>query len=341
MPNQREIAKALGVSNATVSMALRGDPTISTKMKERVREMAERMGYCPNAYVNVLMAQVRSGRKISDKGVIALLVDKASNQEWPGDGTYRLYLEGAIRRSGELGFHLECFFLRESGMEPRKTDSILHSRGIQGIIFAPPYRGNRAFPLRWDRYVCLGGSFSWEEQDFDLVAADQAYNIRQGFAKLTGLGYERIGMCMPLAFVEGHRRGTKWMAGYLEAQHFLSPKHRIPLFTGNFWDDDRVIFKKWLSKWKPDVLLSMRGHEKAWLDEMGIRIPEDMGLACYVRKDGDIWSGMDENSGVVGATAVEQLAGKIARNEYGLSEYPKQTLIEGRWVTGAMVRKQL
>jgi len=42
----------------------------------------------------------------------------------------------------------------------------------------------------------------------------------------------------------------------------------------------------------------------------------------------------------VGAIAVEQVAGKIAHNEYGPSEFPRQIMIPGRWVTGATTRKQ-
>ena len=45
MPTQRDIAKELGVSVATVSLALRRDPHISQDMQTRVLAMADRLGY--------------------------------------------------------------------------------------------------------------------------------------------------------------------------------------------------------------------------------------------------------------------------------------------------------
>jgi len=340
MPNQREIAKALGVSVATVSMALRGDRTISTKMRERVCKTAERMGYRPNAYVNVLMAQVRSGRKISDQGVIALLIDARSEQEWHQKShVFRIYQQGVMRRCVELGFHLETFFLQEPGMRADKIDSILHARGIRGLILAPRYKGDRVLPMQWEWYACVAGAHAWVRHDFDLVASDHAYNVRLAFEELTRLGYERIGMSLELRFVE-NRGVPKWLPGFLEAQHYLPEKNRVPLFTGNYWNDDQAAFEGWLSKWKPDVVLTMRGFEKGWLDKMGVRVPEDIGLASCVLRSGDLFSGIDENFGHVGAIAVEQVTAKIARNEYGPSEHPKQILIPGRWVEGATTRNQ-
>ena len=87
-------------------------------------------------------------------------------------------------------------------------------------------------------------------------------------------------------------------------------------------------------------MLTLRGCEKEWLDTMGIRIPEDIGLASCVLQPGDLFSGVDENFDRVGANAVELVASKIAHNEYGPSEYPKQILIPGRWVSRATTRKQ-
>ena len=287
------------------------------------------------------MAQVRSGKKLSDRGVIALLVDDRSEQKWHEQSyVFKIYQLGVMRRSAELGFQVETYFLQAPGMGAAKIDSILHARGIRGLILAPPYRGNRILPMHWDRYVCVAGSPAWVRQDFDLVVSDHAYNVRLAFEKLRELGYKRIGMCLGLRFVEESRGIPKWLPGYLEAQHYLSPKNRVPLFTGDDWKGDQVAFERWFSKWKPDALLTLRGCEKEWLDTMGIRIPEDIGLASCVLQPGDLFSGVDENFDRVGANAVELVASKIAHNEYGPSEYPKQILIPGRWVSRATTRKQ-
>ncbi len=46
--DSRDVAADVGVSQATVSRALRDDPNVADKTKERVREAADRLGYVPN-----------------------------------------------------------------------------------------------------------------------------------------------------------------------------------------------------------------------------------------------------------------------------------------------------
>jgi DNA-binding LacI/PurR family transcriptional regulator len=50
----RDIAKAAGVSNTTVSWALKDDERISADVRARVKQIAAEMGYRPNLYARVL-----------------------------------------------------------------------------------------------------------------------------------------------------------------------------------------------------------------------------------------------------------------------------------------------
>ena len=49
MASIKDIAKACGVSVATVSKALNGHNDISQATKEKVREAARQLGYMPNS----------------------------------------------------------------------------------------------------------------------------------------------------------------------------------------------------------------------------------------------------------------------------------------------------
>jgi LacI family transcriptional regulator len=44
----RDIAKAVGVSQSTVSRALRSDPRVAEETRQRVVEAAQRLAYTPN-----------------------------------------------------------------------------------------------------------------------------------------------------------------------------------------------------------------------------------------------------------------------------------------------------
>lgn len=332
MPNQRDIARAVGVSQVAVSLALRGDRSISPELRRRVLLAAKRLKYRPNPYVAALMAQVRLGRPAVEKGVIAVLVDVFPREEWHGHESYRVYYRGVARRSAELGFQLALFFLAEPGMTPAKIDGILHARGIRGVILAPPYMGNRRLPMTWDRYACVGTGYAWEEQQFDRVAHDHDQNVALAFQRLTALGYSRIGMCIPSFYANG--RGTRWLDGFLTCQHRLPEKFRIPLFVGSPEEDSFADFRGWHGRWQPDALLTVYGHERAWLQEMKLRVPRDVALACVTRPSHASLAGIDDRYDQIGGAAVELVASKIAFNQFGIPSHRRLILIEGTWRDG-------
>jgi LacI family transcriptional regulator len=261
MPNQRDIAQVLGVSQVAVSLALRGDPSISSELRTKVRQTAKRLGYRPNPYVSTLMTHIRAGRKPSEQGVIALLVDVYQRDEWLRHESYRVYYDGVVRRAGELGFHIELFFLREPGASAAKIDRILYARGVRGLILAPPYLGDRSVAMNWSRYACVGTGYGWEQQRLDRVAHDHDQNIVLAMQKLGALGYARVGFCIPTFYARG--RGTRWMDGLFLCQHRMPAARRVPPFIGSVAESSFPAFKKWRTKWSPDVLLTLYGARMA------------------------------------------------------------------------------
>jgi LacI family transcriptional regulator len=59
--NLQAVARALGVSRSTVSLALRDDPRISDATRRRVRRAAEDLGYTANPLIATLMSTLRRG----------------------------------------------------------------------------------------------------------------------------------------------------------------------------------------------------------------------------------------------------------------------------------------
>ena len=284
-----------------------------------------------------------------------MLVDAPSQQEWHLIESYRVFHNGVIRRSGELGFHVETFFLRAPNMGAAKIERILRARGIQGVILAPPYRGNRSLRLFWEHYAAVGVGFGWEEQELDRVAYDNQNNFVIAFNALLRLGYRRIGAVLDERFTVGTYHGIKWFTGLLDCQNRVPAKDRIPVCRlPDFADDAREnqisspsfqairkgAFQEWLEKWRPDVLLTIGGYEKEWLGAMGKRCPEDIGLACLAQGVKPGLAKIDERAEEVGATALEWVSSKIARNEYGQPRCPKVMMIEGEWMDGDSVMEQ-
>ena len=55
---QAEIAKLAGVSQATVSRVLKGDPQVNAEMRERVLAVVQQLGYVPDARAQTPVAEI-------------------------------------------------------------------------------------------------------------------------------------------------------------------------------------------------------------------------------------------------------------------------------------------
>lgn len=67
---------------------------------------------------------------------------------------------------------------------------------------------------------------------------------------------------------------------------------------------------------------------------------EDVGLANLNVDPKDPWqAGIYQNDRLIGATAVDFLAGMVQRNERGVPDIPIRTLVEGVWKSGDSVRE--
>jgi LacI family transcriptional regulator len=339
MANQRGIAAAAGVSQATVSLVMRNDPSIPEATRAKVLAVAESIGYRPNAYVSSLMAQIRSGRGPSDSGCIAVLVDEVSEQDWLESGeTLVRYYHGMARRAEALGFRTELFFLQDPEINSKQLDRILCTRGIKGIIFSPPrQRITGGLDLSWAEYACATISYDLSVIQMDRVSTHHRHNVEKGFSALCEHGYSRIGMCLPPEALDGVDYG--WRERFLLLMDRKPPSERIPLFVGKPGKTPMDAFKAWLDEWKPDAMLCLIGHELEWLSAMGISVPDDLGLVCVNRPLDSTYSGIEEGHELIGATVVELVAAKIIQNDFGVPAVEKLILIEGKWVDGETIRR--
>ncbi len=339
MPNQRDIARAAGVTQAAVSMALRGDPSIPEETRRRIHAAAEAVGYRPNAYVSTLMAHIRSGRQPRDKGCIAIVSDAKNESDWLWGDTTLMQYAGIVERARQTGFHTECFYTDGNAALAAKIDRILYARGITGMILATPRKYQQVDlgpAFQWSRYAIATIAYSWTTPAVDRVASHHKHSVETVFAQLALRGYKRPGMILPANAVEGV--DSNWLAGYLVCQYRLPAAVRIPLHVGRPGSTTVSAFKSWLRKWKPDVLICLVGHEQEWLDQLGLRAPDDIGLVCLNRPTDSRFSGIEERHETIGAAVLDIVAARIQHNEYGLPAQPKLILINGVWSDGETLR---
>ncbi len=336
MANQRALAKKLGLTQATVSMALRDHPLIAAETKQRVQEAARKTGYRASPFVTTLMARIRAGRAPQSLGCVAILLDNASKTSWLAQerNTYTAQYEGYQRRAALRGYRTECFCLREPGTNDEAIDRQLHARGIIGIILAAPKHQNQPpVQLRWDNYACATVSYTWTSPIVDRVSSHHRHNMDRAFDELLKRGCKRIGFCLPRNAVRGV--DANWMAGYLVAQAQLPKTHRLPAFVGTIHDSTLEKFRAWHEHWQPDGLITLLGEEAQWLTALHLS-PHDRHngtlLVCLNRPANSPFPGMDENNTLVGEMACDLVINQLTHNERGLPEHRREILVEGRWI---------
>ena len=330
----RDVARAVGVSHVTVSLALRHDPRISASRQREVETVAKQMGYCPDPMLSSLSAYRQAKRPITIRSTVAWL-----NQWRDPRGLRRLhefdnYWQGAKAVAERLGYRLDEFVLKPD-LTTARLQNILLTRNVRGILIPPHLTGLDLPGFDWSFFSIVRFGASVKVPRAHIVTSDQTKCAAMAYARMFERGYRRIGYVSSWQ----HDRNTKgnFRAGYLSGQDALqhSRHHLVPLFLEEeSGAQDIRILRQWLRTVKPDAILtSLRGLGPL-LQGAACRVPEDVAVATTSLADGNFDSGVDQNSIEVGGVGMSTLAGLIHQNERGIPEFCRRILVEGRWVDG-------
>lgn len=332
--SQALVAKAAGVSQTAVSLALRNHPSIPERTRERIKAIAEEMGYRPNPYVSALMKQVRRRRRVVERPTIAYVTSHPDKDGWRDRGVFRRNFAGACRRAAELGYKVEEVWLKEPGMNGDRLSKILWTRSIDGVIVAPLPQGRGHVHLQWERFAAATINYSLVRPRLHRAAYHQMHSFSLAVRRLTKMGYGRIGMAMPSE--ADARADNAWMASFLLHRERLGAQDRWAVLVAEDWNEG--VFRDWFRRSRPDVVLSTDLEAKRWMDEAGARVPEDVGFV-YMEwgEDESECAGIRQNARLVGAAAVDLVVEQLEHNERGIPDHPKVVLVGGEWIDGDTV----
>ncbi|AHF91147.1 transcriptional regulator [Opitutaceae bacterium TAV1] len=340
------IADLAGVSRMTVSRALRNQPNVRQEVRERIYKIATEIGYRPNPLISTLMADLKRRRVKRVAEVIAFLTaDPEGREQWRRSETVALFHAGAVERAAQLGYRLEHFWAKEPGMTPGRLSRVLWSRGISGVLLAPSWMSyQHDYPeFDWSHFAaaCLG--YTMSQPDLHRACNNQYLTMRSALRHLRESGYRRIGLALSRS--DDNRVLNHWQAAYLadQAMHD-APEARVPVFLSDEvleLPSNRRPFQDWVRRHAPDGVVSVHhGFLRDWMEEAGLRVPEDIGYAD-LDLSGDMFgrvAGMDQNSRFVGAAAIDLIVGQHHRNERGIPAMPTITSVNGSWCDGETVR---
>lgn len=334
----QQIAAEAGVSRATVSRALRNHPSIPSQTRARIQTIALRLGYESNPLVTTLMSHVRAVRSGKHLGTLAYLTAWSSRDGWKESPTDHAYFRGALDRATQSGHRLEEFWLKEPDMTGRRMSQVLDARGIRGVLVAPlpfpPARGHLSFD--WSRFAAVALGYSVWRPNLDRVASHHSNNLVRAVHQLRRLGYRRIGLALTEELDERMDRNV--ISSFQFLQQGLAAANRLPVHL--IRPEEQREFAEWIRDQRPDAVISFGGPALAWMRELGVKIPGQVGFVDLGLSDvGGHVAGIDQHSKSLAATAVDVLIAQLHRSEFGPPKLPKLILVEGTWIHGATVRR--
>lgn len=331
----RDVARAVGVSHVTVSLALRGESRISTARRAEIVRVAARLGYRPDPMLSSLAAYRQRKRVTPIQATIGWL------NQWPHPAALRRLREfdafwhGAEATAARIGFRLEEFVI-DATLSPARLQEILLARGVQGLLL-PPHPDGLAFEgFDWGRHSIVRLGTSVPHPRAHVVSCDQTECAGLAYAQVHARGYRRIGFVSSPRFDRNTR--SNFRAGFLRAQADHAPAAALlqPLLIeeGDTPGNAREL-ERWLHRERPDALVSSHADLAPLLQKLGVRVPRDLAVAATSVLDGKFSAGIDQNCAEIGAVALRTLAGLIHQNELGIPALCRRVVVEGRWVDGA------
>ena len=263
----KDIAKAVGVSESTVSRALRNKPGVNPELREKIFKLAQELNY-----------PFKLPTKEPSYKRIGIIVPDLSN---PFFATVIYGIKSVLSSTGYLLYIINTD--EDSEAEEINLQSLIDDQ-VEGIITAPTGDSvhfyeqlNSNLPLVFfDRILKIEGTSS--------VAVDNQDAIFQAVRKLVNLGHKRI------CFIAGDVRiytGAEREKGFHESLKLLDLKAEdCPVVYGNFKEPESyAVTKDVLQKRQCTAIIATSNKTTLGVlravKELGLKIPNDISVIGF------------------------------------------------------------
>lgn len=199
----KQLAEKAGVSQATVSLVLRGKPGVSDAVRSQILELAKQMGLEP-----------QTGTAAPNAGTIQLVIYKRHGKVIADTPFFEQLTQGVANEAARLGYHLSISYFY--GNQPAKEQlRSIQSQNCAGIILLATEmhsEDGKAFFALDVPIVVLDNSFP--ALKYDAVAIDNALGAWKAVHYLIDCGHTRIGYLHSSVEIRNFRERY---SGYLSA----------------------------------------------------------------------------------------------------------------------------
>jgi LacI family transcriptional regulator, galactose operon repressor len=335
-PTMRDVARESGYHVTTVSLALRDSESIPAATRQQIQAVAQRMGYKKNPVYQALSRFRQEGNVRATASRIAYLENFGSARVRPAH--LQAILEGARRQGELLGYELEPLAVGEDDHDSRSLTAYLRQHQITGVILASFYPGFAEITLNWDEYAVAKIHSRHTEPEATVVGNDQLGEIRLAFQRLSGLGYQRIGMAIGRS--DEDASGHRHTAGYLMEGASLPPERRVPPLLFPYNIDGLTVggmIGRWVRRHNVDVVLCNWSNIQIMLENEGLKVPHDVACAslCLCEPDPANLAGVRPYLKLVGERAVSIVVAQLKTAERGAPDFPSSIYVQSVWQDGA------
>lgn len=270
-PTSHDIAREAGVSQPTVSRALRGDPRVAAATARRVRQTALRLGYVPDAAGRSLI----TGRAHS----IAIVVADITNPFYPE------LVEALHRELGRSGYRGVLINERTDAGDA-ELERMLRARVVDGAILATATldETSRELIAEQERPVVLLNR-TVDRPPCDSVTSDNAGGAAAVARLLVELGHGRIATISgPPSTSTGRDRSQGFSAALAELGVATDPE--LQLVAGYSHDDGYACCLRLLDAGQPPTAIFC-GNDVIALGALdaargrGVAVPDELSVVGF------------------------------------------------------------
>jgi LacI family transcriptional regulator len=323
----RQIAAAAGVSSMTVSRALGHRREIAAATRDRIREIARRLGYRPDPEVAKLMHHLRGRRRQRFQSIICGLTTRVNSDH---ENYFNALAAGAEAQARSRGYGLMVQRIDPAPARWSGVDRMLRSRGVEGLLLLPqrlPIDLGRL--LDWSAYSAVSTSHSATGPAVHRVTPHHFANTLLLCRTLAAQGCKRIGMVISaqhdVRSEHGFTAAATWH-GLREAPRAVPPL----VHTETLAEPLRA----WFAREKPDAIIANEldaARDYARVLQLKLGGPVRFAVTSLPPNDTSPIGGIDERPAAIGAAAIDLLAGLIERRIRGTPDLATSTLLEGIW----------
>jgi LacI family transcriptional regulator/LacI family fructose operon transcriptional repressor len=331
----KDVARAAGVHQTTVSRALRNDSRIPEETRRRIVRIARQLRYRPNPLVSALIAMRRARHPSQSPTTLAFVIHTQGSRRryLPHQYTHQAHLAGARAAAEERGYQIETFNFNFPEMTERRFDEILYARNIPGVIIGSLPEGPGSFGMKWNRICAVAIEYTFTEPPLDRVVHDSYHGMRTIMRVCRERGLRRVGILLTTGGDERteHLNPAAYWVEQMSGEHFAA----IPPLLFPAWDPGA--WAAWYGLHRPEAVVTSNiliPDLTAWCAGAGVKLGRDLKLINVNADPSGSLPGIDQNPYAIGAAATRLLTDKIGRNDRGIPRLRLTQITQGRWVEG-------